>query len=311
MSAPNIDKSTTAQQIRKHSRQLVRELDVVKGIYLDSGYTFTQCHVLFELATYKSLHLMELSRNLLIDKSNTSRTVKKLIEQGLVKTEKVSGDNRQKLFSLTAKGEKILRQTSENADKQVKDALVHLTDSEQQQVIEGMRLYANALRKSRLQSEYSIRTIQKQDNAQVARIIREVLTEFGAVGEGYSIVDPEVDDMYGNYRNKQSCYLIITHHEKIVGCGGIAPLEGGDEDVCELRKMFFLPSIRGLGLGYTLLMKLLDEARKRNYRRCYLETLQRMWRANTLYAKVGFRELKRPLANTGHDRCDRWYVLDL
>ena len=59
----------TVSQIRQHSRQLVRELDIVKGVYMGSGYTFSQCHVLFELSLHKSLSLMELAEILLIDKS--------------------------------------------------------------------------------------------------------------------------------------------------------------------------------------------------------------------------------------------------
>ena len=75
----------TVSQIRQHSRQLVRELDIVNGAYMGSGYTFSQCHVLFELSSHNSLNLMELADILLIDKSNTSRTVKKLVELELIK----------------------------------------------------------------------------------------------------------------------------------------------------------------------------------------------------------------------------------
>ena len=298
-------------QIRQHTRQLVRELDVVKGVYLDTGYTFTQCHVLFELSAHKALNLMSLAENLLIDKSNTSRTVKKLVELGLVKSEKVTSDNRQKLFSLTPKGQKALRSTIGLANKQVENALDNLSERQQELAIQGMALYADALRKSRLQSNHVVRPILKQDNAQVAHLIREVMTEFQAVGHGYSIVDPEVDDMYGVYRNNRSCYYVIILDKEMVGCGGIAPLTGGDKFTCELRKMFFLPETRGLGLGRRLLLLLMDEARKRGYKKCYLETLDRMSRANDLYRKSGFELIRQPIGNTGHCNCDRWYLMNL
>ena len=305
------NRKSAVRQIRQHTRQLVRELDVVKGIYLDTGYTFTQCHVLFELSTHKSLNLMSLAENLLIDKSNTSRTVKKLVELGLVQTEKVSSDNRQKRFSLTSEGEEVLRSTVRVANIQAESALDNLSEEQQQLAIEGMELYANALRKSRLQKNHAIRPIQKKDNAKVAHLIRKVLTEFEAVGEGYSIVDPEVDDMYGNYKNERSCYYVVTHENDVVGCGGIAPLKGGNKSTCELRKMFFLPKTRGIGLGRRLLLLLIHQARKRNYKRCYIETLGRMARANSLYSQSGFESLDGPLGKTGHCSCDRWYQLEL
>ena len=302
---------STVSQIRQHSRQLVRELDIVKGAYMGSGYTFSQCHVLFELSLHKSLNLMELADILLIDKSNTSRTVKKLVELGLVTARKTTSDNRQKLFSLTSKGEQALGAVTQLADQQVQKALENLNEEQQQTVIQGMQLYAGALRKSRLQANYEIRKIQKKDNAEVARVIREVMTEFQAVGEGYSIDDPEVGDMYGSYRDKRSCYYVVVCEDKVVGCGGIGPLTGGGKYTCELRKMFLNSQTRGLGLGGRLLALLLTEARKRGYQKCYVETLDRMWQANELYKKNGFELLDGPQGKTGHNSCDRWYLLKL
>lgn len=298
------------QQIRQHSRQLVRELNILKGVYLDTGYTFTQCHVLFELSLHP-LTLLELAERLLMDKSNTSRTVKRLVEQGLVQIEKVSGDQRQKLFRLTTKGLKALSAATDVADLQVSQALQTLDPDQQQQVVQGLQLYSEALRKSRLQQRYEIRSLGKRDNEAVARLIRSVMTEYQAVGPGYSIDDPEVDDMYGHYRGRESCYLVITRDQQIVGGGGIGPLQGGNTDTCELRKMFFRPDTRGLGLGRQLLTMLMEQAWKREYRQCYLETLDRMWRTNQLYRKFGFQPLDQPLGNTGHCACDRWYLLSL
>ncbi len=305
------ERASTINQIRRHTRQLVRELHVIRSVYLDSGYTFTQCHVLFELSAHKSLNLMSLAEILLLDKSNTSRTVKKLVELGLVKAEKVASDHRQKMFGLTTKGKQVLRATVNLANEQVQNAIDNLTEQQQEQAIQGMELYASALTKSRLQASHAIRLIQKRDIAEVAGLIREVMTEFQAVGEGYSIDDPEVDDMYSAYRGKESCYYVIAHDDRIVGCGGIAPLSGGDNSTCELRKMFFQPETRGIGLGRRLLLLLLKEAKNRGYQRCYLETLDRMSRANDLYRKSGFKLLKKPLGKTGHCSCDRWYALEL
>lgn len=158
---------------------------------------------------------------------------------------------------------------------------------------------------------YSIRLIQESDNAQVANVIRTVMTEYGAVGEGYSIVDAEVDEMFGNYADEKSCYYVIEKGGVVSGGAGIAPLLGGTPTTCELRKMFFMPELRGLGLGRQLLLTLLDEARSRGFETCYLETLERMERANSLYQKVGFRLLDGPLGSTGHCSCELWYALQL
>lgn len=299
------------EQIRKGSRHLVRELDVVNGVYLGTGYTLTQCHVLFELSARGKLGLMDLAKNLLMDKSNASRTVKKLVELGLVKTEKDTKDSRQKFFSLTSSGRKALAATIHLADEQVESALEFLNPEQQETVIDGLALYSEALRKSRLQAPFSIRKIQKADESQIAKIIREVMAEFEATGEGYSESDVEVDSMYSSYRGKKSAYFVVENDQKVVGGGGLAKLEGGDGTVCEIRKMFFLPVARGLGLGRKLLIILLDKARERGYSSSYIETLKRMENANALYESLGFKKLKKPLGDTGHSKADTWYLREL
>lgn len=299
------------EEIRKGSRHLVRELDVVNGVYLGTGYTLTQCHVLFELAACGKLGLLELAERLLMDKSNTSRTVKKLVEIGLVKSEKAVTDSRQKFFSLTAAGKQALAKTVHIADEQVESALEFLSPAEQEIVVDGLRIYSEALRKSRLQAPFEMRKIQSKDNPQIARVIREVMLEFDAVGSGYSEADTEVDQMAANYRGKSSCYQVLELDGKVIGGGGFAPLEGGDAKTCELRKMFFAPKARGFGLGRKLLTFLLKEARRRGFSKCYVETLSRMEAANSLYEAFEFERLDSQLGNTGHTKCDVRYLLHL
>jgi putative acetyltransferase len=59
------------------------------------------------------------------------------------------------------------------------------------------------------------------------------------------------------------------------------------------------------------LLLLMDEARNRGYKACYLETLERMSRANALYLQIGFEPLEEPLGMTGHCACDGWHLLKL
>ena len=300
-----------AEIVRLHSRSLVRELDLLKGDYLESGCTFKQCHALYELDQSPPPTLLELAESLLIDKSNASRLVKKLEQSGLVKAKQDAKDRRQKRLTLSSKGKRVLNHVLSLAHQQTLSALEFLDESQQQQIIEGMRTYSKALKKSRLQKGFVIRPIRRKDNSQVAATIRSVMTEFGAVGEGFSIVDPEVDRMYENYQTNGSCYFVIEQEKKIVGCGGLAALVGGKKYTCELRKMFYLPHARGRGLGKKLLHTLLDKAREFKYRECYIETLTCMEQAVGLYINCGFKEINKPMGNTGHTRCDRWFLRKL
>lgn len=158
---------------------------------------------------------------------------------------------------------------------------------------------------------FSIRPIVPGDDAAMAAIIRSVMPEFGADGPGFAIHDPEVDAMNAAYAAPRHRYFVVERNGRVEGGGGIAPLAGGDGMVCELRKMYFLPTLRGIGAGAALMQVCLDFARGAGFRQCYLETLTGMDLAQALYERTGFRRIPQSLGNTGHFGCNRFYLLDL
>src|SRR5262245_3536739 len=121
-----------------------------------------------------------------------------------------------------------------------------------------------------------VRPLQQKDNAAVGNIIRTVMPEFGASGQGFAIHDKEVDDMFGEYTKARSAYFVWEENDKIIGGGGVAPLAGGDPDTCELKKMYFLSEGRGKGLGQAILSQCLKSAKAIGFKYCYLETFNTM-----------------------------------
>lgn len=159
--------------------------------------------------------------------------------------------------------------------------------------------------------QFQLRPIEARDDARVAAIIRTVMPEYGAVGDGFAINDPEVDYMSRAYAAPRSAYFVVTLEGLVCGGGGIAPLIGGDAGTCELRKMYFLPQLRGRGAGSALIALCLSQAREFGFQRCYLETLSNMKEAQRLYERHGFAPLSEPLGDTGHGGCNRFYALAL
>lgn len=159
--------------------------------------------------------------------------------------------------------------------------------------------------------DFEIRPIRPSDDPTVGDIIREVMTEFGAVGEGYSITDPEVDHMSQAYEAEGHGFWVVQVDEVVLGCGGIAPLAGAAPDVCELRKMYFRPALRGSGAAQALIDECLAAAREMGYEACYLETLQSMSRARAFYRRNGFADLEAPMGRTGHTGCNSWMLRKL
>ena len=158
---------------------------------------------------------------------------------------------------------------------------------------------------------FALRPVRAEDDPVLARVIRAVMPEFGACGAGFAISDLEVDFISKAYSRPGHAYFVVSIDGAVKGGAGIGPLENGPQGVCELRKMYFLPELRGLGAGQTALKECLKAAREMGYARCYLETLERMTRARALYEKNGFVPLDKPMGKTGHFGCDRWYLKDL
>jgi putative acetyltransferase len=152
-----------------------------------------------------------------------------------------------------------------------------------------------------------VRALQPNDNSAIRDIIRTVMPEFGASGQGFAIHDAEVEDMYGAYSQKGCAYFVFEEHGKILGGGGVGPLKGGAADICELKKMYFLSEGRGKGMGQQVLTACLQAAKDLGYEKCYLETFNTMHLAMKLYERNGFEKISGPCGSTGHFACDIFY----
>ena len=158
---------------------------------------------------------------------------------------------------------------------------------------------------------FKIREIQPKDNQQVKKVVQAVLVEMGVPKVGTAYEDRSLNDMYAEYDKPRMAYFVIEEEGKVIGCAGIAPLQNGGPEVCELQKMYFLPEARGRGIGTHMMTHCLDYAREQGYRRCYLETLPYMENAIRLYNRTGFQSLEYPMGDTGHYNCSVWMIRDI
>ncbi|WP_203293056.1 GNAT family N-acetyltransferase [Luteirhabdus pelagi] len=156
-----------------------------------------------------------------------------------------------------------------------------------------------------------IRPIEEKDNTPMAAVIRTVLESFDAPKEGTAYADTSLENLYDAYSTERAVYFVVEENGKIIGGAGIAPLAGGDENTCELQKMYYLPEARNRGIGTTMIKRCLVKARELGYEKCYLETMPNMTAAQKLYAKNGFEYLDGPMGNTGHHACQVQMLLQL
>lgn len=160
---------------------------------------------------------------------------------------------------------------------------------------------------------YRIRTIQTKDNAEIARIIRQVSKEFGLAPEsGFAVADPILDQLSVVYDQPYAQYWVIENDlGEIFGGAGLSPLNGA-EYILEIQKMYFLPEIRNLGFAQQILSLCFAFAKEKGFESLYLETTKELWQAVKLYEKLGFQHLNTPRGNTGHSHaCEIWMLKKL
>jgi putative acetyltransferase len=155
---------------------------------------------------------------------------------------------------------------------------------------------------------YITRLIKKEDNPEIARIIRAVLTEFDAAKPGTVYYDPTTDDLYALFSKPLCEYWILEVDGRVAGGSGVYPTEGLPDGCCELVKLYLLPEFRGKGYGKLLIEKCFESAAKFGFSHVYLETMPELKMAVGLYEQCGFTYLDGPLGNSGHFGCDLWML---
>lgn len=143
------------------------------------------------------------------------------------------------------------------------------------------------------------------------QIIKAIFPEFGLPLVGTAYEDEETPKMFDSYQGDREIYFVIESNGEVFGGGGIKPLKGQENDVCELQKVYFDPKVRGKGYGKIIFNKCIEAAKDFGYKQCYLESASQMKIAINIYEKAGFKHLKEPFGSTGHFSCGVWMIKDL
>lgn len=159
--------------------------------------------------------------------------------------------------------------------------------------------------------KYTIRKIEKNDNATMAQIIRNIFEELNAPKVGTAYADPHLDSLSEVYLSENEVYFVVEVDGEIKGGAGIAPLDNDNSGICELQKMYFAPEIRGFGIAQELMKVCLKFAKEVGFKKCYLETLPFMEAAQKLYQKFDFEYIEAPLGETGHSSCPVFMLKNL
>ena len=150
-----------------------------------------------------------------------------------------------------------------------------------------------------------IRPATNADCDRVIDLVSTVLAEFQLPFDPDS-KDADLKDIEGSYIQAGGIFELLEDSQgKLVGTYGLFPL---NDNACELRKMYFIPEIRGLGLGKQVLKRAVEHARQLGFKEIVLETISVLKRAISLYTRFGFVPTRMDHPNA---RVDQKYILEL
>jgi putative acetyltransferase len=157
----------------------------------------------------------------------------------------------------------------------------------------------------------TFRKIEEKDNKEIAEVIRSVFREFDIHRPGTVYFDPTTDNLSALFATPGSEYWIAEEDGIIIGGCGVYPTPELPDGCAELVKFYLLASHRGKGIGWQLMTKTFESARKFGYGRLYLESLPELRKAISLYERAGFQFIEGPLGKSGHFGCNIWMLKNL
>ncbi len=133
---------------------------------------------------------------------------------------------------------------------------------------------------------------QAESPAQIAQA-RELFLEY-ADSLGFSLCfqgfDQELAGLPGDYALPDGRLLVAEYRGQLAGCVALHKLESG---ICEMKRLYLRPQLRGRGVGRALAETVIAQARVIGYRKMRLDTIAPvMPNAVALYRRLGFVEVE-------------------
>ncbi len=304
--------SEEINQLRRDARSVVRELGLLNEAYCGIGVTLAERHLLIELNSCRAPTMKEIAERLLLEKSTVSRLISKAVRKGYITCVPGEQDKRKKFLSLTELGTSVLHAFEPIAFAQTKEALLTLSDKEVETVFRGVSLYAEGLKRARLQGKnppllepspsretlaeifeqlrqagYLLEKFDQKDEEGLYEIFREVVNS----GSEFPYeCDSKKEFLQQFFHQHGQVYVCRTVSGEVVGGFYVrANFSGRSNHIANAAYMVKKPC-RGKGIGTLLIKASLHLAKSLGFQAMQFNmVLSQNVRALNLYQRLGFK----------------------
>jgi ribosomal protein S18 acetylase RimI-like enzyme len=134
----------------------------------------------------------------------------------------------------------------------------------------------------------TIRIVATDEDLQDVRSLFEEYVTSLNFDLAFQNFEKELTGLPGDYAPPEGRLLLALYDNQPAGCVALRKLEDG---ICEMKRLYVKPQLRGLHIGRTLTEAIITQARRIGYRKMRLDTAPSMQAAQTLYQSLGFVDI--------------------
>ena len=277
--------------IRRFNRFYTREIGVLDGNLLQSGFSLAEARILYELGQTPEIAATEIGGKLNLDRGYLSRMLRAFQRKRLISRKVDATDKRRSHLSLTEKGRTALRQLDRRSSEAAKGMIANLPTGAVNALLAAMETIQGILAKSSATPDYILRRDRVGDMGFVASrqaVIYE--QEYGWDKTYEALAAKILSEFVGRNDAVNERAWIAENHGAILGS---VYLMKEDAETARLRLLYVEPQACGLGLGKKLVSECTAFARAVGYKRIMLWTQSTLTAARKLYVGEGYQLIKQ------------------
>jgi DNA-binding MarR family transcriptional regulator/GNAT superfamily N-acetyltransferase len=270
-------------RVRSFNRTVTHQIGALESRFLGRKRSLGASRLLFEIGP-RGIEVRRLRARLELDSGYTSRLLRGLEAEGLIRTGQSSGDARVRVVTLTTAGRRELALLNRLSDKAASGLLQRLTESQRVALVSAMESVERLLRASAVQLR-----VENPRSRPARYCLQRYFEELAQRFESGFNPRLSIPAAAAELTPPEGFFLLATLNGEPVGCGALKC----HRRYGEIKRMWVAASARGLGIGRRILYRLERLARKRRIPLLRLETNKSLTEAQALYRSSGYREVSR------------------
>ena len=270
-------------KVRRFNRTVTQRIGALESRFLGRDRSLGASRLLFEIGP-DGVEVRRLRARLDLDSGYTSRLLRGLEGEGLIRTGPSSGDARVRYVTLTRAGRREVALLNRLSDEAAAAMLERLSASQREALTGGMATVERLLLAAAVHLEVAD---PRSTSARycLAQYFEELSARFETGFDPARSIPADAEEM----TPPRGYFVLAGLNDEPVGCGALKvhPTHG------EIKRMWVAGTTRGLGVGRRILGRLEELARERGLPLLRLETNKTLTEAHALYRSSGFREVER------------------